>query len=132
MRFKRRSDLLEMQTKYPGALAAFFLHQVRGKIGQPNFARVNDVPLTDPGTWVLQQNEIKDIRDVKELQFLSKLLVDLGHNRLPQAADFVVQRMREIRMAKLKDGSWDKAAVMSLVPGGLAGNTQIPDGAMVL
>ena len=43
---------------------------------------------------------MKDVRDQKELVLLSRILSDLAHDRLPQLADLVTMRIRELRAAK--------------------------------
>ena len=65
----------------------------------------------------------------EELQFLSRLLSELSHSRLAQAADIMVMRIRELRAAKRENGSWEKAGVLSLQPGPYAANAPLPDGA---
>jgi len=133
LRFRKRSDLLNFSMKYPGGLAAHFLGQVRMKLGQP--LPVDSLELTsiDATHWAATMSELKDVRDVKEVMFLSKILSELSHDRLPQVADLLAMRIREIRMAKRDSGSsWDKAGVISLLPGPFAANAPVPDGAFHL
>ena len=55
--------------------------------------------------------EFKEARGRKDIVFLSKLLAEVVRDRLPQAVDLIVQRIREARAAKAAGGSWGKAAV---------------------
>ena len=75
---------------------------------------------------------LKELRDQKEVQFLSKVLLEIGHDRLGVACDLVVQRMREVMQAKKEGSSWEKAAVMSLMPGPHGGQALLPEGGFVV
>ena len=75
---------------------------------------------------------MKDLRDSKEVAFLAKLLGELNHSRLPQMADMLAMRIRELRTAKGEGGSWEKAGVLSLVPGPYSPSAPLPDGAFHL
>eukprot|EP00974_Lingulodinium_polyedra_P067270 6512064-Lingulodinium_polyedra.AAC.1 len=76
--------------------------------------------------------DVKDVRDLRECHLLGQLLSHLGRGRQAEAADLIAMRIREVRMAKRDGGSWEKAGVLSLLPGGHAGTAVIPDGALVL
>ena len=87
---------------------------------------------TDMTGWAATHSEVKDTRDQKEIAFLGRILQDMAGDRLPQLADTVAMRIREIRTAKRDGGSWEKAGVVSLLPGPYAGNAPVVDGAFIL
>jgi hypothetical protein len=61
-----------------------------------------------------------------------KVLLEVGHRRLPQAMDLIAQRLRELRMEKSDGSSWEKASLLSLLPTALPPNLQTLDTAFVL
>ena len=63
---------------------------------------------------------------------LSRMLTDLGKQRIPQALDLACHRIREIKHAKAAGGSWEKAQGISLFPGELGSGAPLPDGALTL
>ena len=112
---------------YHGGLAAHFIMQVRSKISQPAPKDTNQLRETDCSPWSsgpLFCSEPKDVRDQKEVQLLTKLLLEMGHSRFGEAAD----RIREFRMAKKDGGTWDKASPLSLLSSRHTGSTVLPDG----
>ena len=129
---RKRKDLLRFAEKYPGGLAAHFLHPVRRKLHREPASDSRDILSTDATVGATSQSELKDVRDVREIQFLSKLLSDVSVGRLPQAVDHVAMRIRELRAAKLPGGSWDKAAAISPQPQSVPANAPLPDGAFTL
>jgi len=132
-RLKRRSDLLRHSQRYPGALGALFLTQVRGKLLAGDPGRVKDLHKTDPTVWAATRKGLKEIRDLREVQVLSKMLAELNADRIPQAVDFAAQRIKEILHAKRPSSSWEKAAVVSLMPTEQATMaSSLPDGAAEL
>ena len=132
LHFKRRRDLLKFSSKYPGGLAAHFLHQVRRKLDKQAAVTTQDIISTDPTVWAHSQHGMKDVRDAREVQFLSKLLAEISLGRLPGAVDYIVMRIREIRMAKADKGTWEQAAAISLTPTSVSSNAALPDGAFTL
>lgn len=128
MRFKRRGDVLEYHHKYPGALAARFLCRVHQKLGQELPSDTDELHLTDvAASWASAHALLKDASDQKEVVFLSRLLSELGQNRLPELADFVAMQIREIRAAKAEQSSWDKVGVVPLQPGPSTPGAAIPE-----
>ena len=75
---------------------------------------------------------LKDVRDIREVQVLSKILTDLGSQRIPQALDLACHRIREIKAAKSAGGTWEKAEGISLLLGQLGSGAPLPDGALTL
>ena len=133
LRFRKRSDLLNFAGKYPGALAGQFLHQVRMKsLGGAPAGNSSDLQKTDVSLWALTQSGLKDTRDQKEALFLSKVLLEVGHLRFAVAMDLCAQRLRELKLAKSDGGSWEKAAVVSMMPASLPSSAPVPDTAFVL
>ena len=90
-----------------------------------------DLAQVDASSWANLYSSVKEIRDQKEVAFLCKLLLEVGHRRLGSAADLMAMRVREIMLAKRDGSSWDKASVLSLLPGVHGGHAVIPDGAFV-
>ena len=91
--------------------------QVRHKLNGSMPQTTDDLLNTDVTAWAANPiyTEVKDVRDQKELVFLSKCLNELSSDRLPALADMIVQRVREVRVAKKDGSSWDKAAGVSLL-----------------
>ena len=74
-----------------------------------------------------------EVRDIKELQFLTRLITELGQVQQARCADLICMRIREIMMAKKKDGcGWEQAASISLMPSLVAPNAVLPDGTFAL
>jgi len=132
LRFKRRSDLINYAAKHPGALGALFLHHVRTKLSLSTAGKMDDLYRADVTTWAATGTGLKETRDIKEVQLLSKILLEINKDRLPQAVDIIAQRIREVRMAKQAGNSWEKAELISLMPGSQAGSTVLPDGCLAL
>jgi hypothetical protein len=86
----------------------------------------------DLSLWAVAQLPLKELRDTREVQSLCRILMEINHGRLAKAADVLTHRIREIILAKAAGSSWDKAAVISLLPAGVATNTTMPDNAMAL
>ena len=136
LRFKKRSDLLNFHFRHPGGLAAAFLWQVKSRLGGELPKDTEELKKVDAAGWAQIYANLKEIRDQREVAFMCRLLLELGHNRLGLAADLVVMRVREILLAKRDQGSstaagWYKAAVVSLLPGPLPGHTLLPEGAFI-
>jgi hypothetical protein len=136
LRFKKRSDLLNFHFRHPGGLAAAFLWQVKSRLGGELPKDTEELKKVDAAGWAQIYANLKEIRDQREVAFMCRLLLELGHNRLGLAADLVAMRVREILLAKRDQGSstaagWEKAAVVSLLPGPLPGHTLLPEGAFI-
>ena len=133
LRLKRRSDLYKFAQDYPGGLGALFLIQLRQKLMSSPPEKVKDLYAVDPCRWGACMTGLKEIRDLREVQCLSKLVAQLNANRLPQALDLACQRIREIMLAKKAGGSWEKAALVSLLPSDQASMlSALPDGCLDL
>ena len=134
LRFKRRSGLLTFAQKYPGGLAAHFLSQVKMRMNAGIPSDSTEIREVDFTSWANNPalTELKDTRDQKELLFLGRILSEIGMKRIPQVADLIAMRVREMRAAKRDGGSWDKAAAISLMPGTMASNAALPDSAFSL
>ena len=131
LRFKRRSDLVNYSRKHPGALGALFLCQVRARLGRGPPHEMRDIYNTDVTSWAAQSG-LKEVRDLREVQLLSQVLVQLGQKKLPAAVDLIAQRIREIRVAKASGSSWDKAELVSLLPSNQPGSAPLPEMALAL
>lgn len=106
--------------------------QVRRRLMHPLLENSSELRETDPTVWATTQADLKDVRDLREVQLLSRLLMDINSDRLPAAVDPLVMRIREIRMAKSQGGTWEKAGAISLMPSSMPVSMSLPDGAMAL
>ena len=61
-------------------------------------------------------NDIKDLRDVKEVMLLGKLMMMIGEGKTSEAVG----------------GSWEQAAALSLLATSVSVNTSLPDGALTM
>ena len=116
LRFRRRSDLVNFASRHPGALGALFLHHLRSKMSLPGARRMGDLCDADIATWAATKTELKEVWDMRKLQALSRVLMELNRNNLGKAVGAVVMRTREIKLAKSSGGSWEKAELVSLLP----------------
>jgi len=132
LRFKRRSDLVNFASRHPGALGALFLHQLRVKLNLGPAHKLGDLYHTDITTWAATSTGLKETRDLREVQALSKVLLEINKDNLPQAVDIIAQRIREIKAAKSSGGSWEKAELVSLLPCSQPGSSMMADASMAL
>eukprot|EP00974_Lingulodinium_polyedra_P065034 6286884-Lingulodinium_polyedra.AAC.1 len=51
---------------------------------------------TDLTLWASMHSGLKEVRDVKEIQYLAKCLTELGADRQVQLAGLLAQRIREL------------------------------------
>ena len=126
LRFKRGNDRLF------GALAIHFLVLVRQELGQPPPRSSTGLILRDVAGWATTRAEVEDTGDQKDIVLLGRTLLNVAANRLPQLANAVAMRIREIRTATRDSGSWERAGVVSLLPGPSAGDAPVADGASTL
>ena len=96
------------------------------------FTKSEDFHSTDPTVWAAREASLKDTRDIKELMFLSHLLLLCNQRKLERLFDALAMRSRELRFAKSAGQSWEKAEVVGLLPNGLPGTAPVPDLAMAL
>ena len=129
--FKRRADLLNFAARHPGALAAHFLAQVRERLSRREPKNAVELNQTDVGSWI-PLSGLKEVRDLREASILCRILTDLTHRRTEQAADVIAMRLRELRHAKATGSSWEKAEVVSLLPGSSSSTAPVPEAAMAL
>ena len=126
--------MLNFHQTHPGGLAALFLWQVKQRLGGSAPRDSKELRRADCSMWASTHTSLREIRDQREVQYLTKLLLELGHGRLEQVADLLSMRIREILTAKRDGGSWDKASVMSvmsLLPGNHGGQALLPEGGFV-
>ena len=93
---------------------------------------MSDLYRVDVATWASTNSGLKELRDQREVTVLGKVLTLLNRKREKEAADLMVQRVREILQAKRAGGSWEKAELISLLPSTSASSTALPDGALAL
>ena len=131
LKFKKRADLLNFHQQHPGGLAAPFLWQVKQLLGGAAPRSAKELSRADCSTWANMYTNLREIRDQREVQYLTKILLELGRNRLELVADLLAMRIREILSAKKDGGSWDKVSVLSLLPGNHGGQALLPEGGFV-
>ena len=131
LRFKKRGDMQTFAAKYPGALVMHFLSQARAKAGLPAAETMGELAGTELARWA-ETVDLKEIRDKKEVVLLAKLITLLGSRRVGEALDTLAMRLRELLLAKKEGSSWEKANVVSLLPGSHGPAAPIPDQALVL
>ena len=107
--------------------------QVRRKLMMSAPKDTRGLVRTDVASWAgSSSNDIKDLRDMKEVMLLGKLMMMIGEGKTSEAVDTMAMRIREVRMAKAPGGLWEKAAAMSLLATSVPVNTSLPDGALTL
>ena len=116
-----------------GICQALFLAQLRARLHKCQPDSLHDLHRLDTTVWAAQMTGLKKVRDVREVQVLTKVLQKLNWGgSLPQALDILAQRIREVIQAKKAGSSWEKAQVLTFLPTDSAGSAPIPDGGMVL
>ena len=130
--FRERSELVQFAMKCPGGLGALFLLQLQQRLHRGEPSRIEDLHKLDATVWAGTMTGLKEVRDLREVQVLTRILNEIQRERLPQAIDTLVQRVREILVAKRASASWEKAAPLSMIPSDVAPSAPIPDGAMGL
>ena len=134
LRFKRRSDLVNFSSRHSGALAAHLMSQVRSRMSSGVVQDYKELYRTDVGAWAQRDGlaGLKETRDQREVQLLSRALTLLNQQKWAEAADLLSQRIREVGFAKKQGGTWEKAELLSLMPSSQASTTPMPDGCMSL
>eukprot|EP00971_Amphidinium_carterae_P232913 4622220-Amphidinium_carterae.1 len=98
----------------------------------PEATTMTELRTTDPTTWATSPmwvaTELKDVRDLKEVQFLSKVISEMNAGRYAQLMDMVVMRIREAHAAKKEGGSWEKAPTLSMLTQGAGPQASLPEG----
>ena len=134
LRVRKRSDLFKLSQQYPGALGALFLMQVKTKMlgGSPD--KVGDLYRIDPSRWATSLTGLTEIRDLREVQLLSKVVGKLNSGQVVDAVDLAAMRIKELLHAKVRSGgTWDTAALVSLMPAdGASVSAAMPDSALEL
>ena len=78
-------------------------------------------------------SNLKDTRDLREIQLLCRVIHLLNTDKNPLAADLLAQRIKEVMMAKGKSGgSWEKGNLLSLMACGSSSTAPLPDGCLDL
>ena len=133
IRLKRRSDLIALSNRYPGLLAALFLTQVRNKLMMGDPSSVKELLQTDPARWGATMSNLKDTRDLREVQLLCRVMQMLNTDKIPHAMDLLAQRIKEVAMAKGKTGgTWEKGNLLSLMTCDSSSTAPLPDGCLDL
>ena len=132
LRFRRRSDLLAFVTKHPGVLTSHMMMQIRARLLHGAPEAMLDLYRVDAGVWAATAAGLKEVRDQREIAVVAKALTLLNQGKTAQASDLMVQRIREILVAKRPGGSWEKGELVSLLPSTQASSAPLPDGALAL
>ena len=106
--------------------------QIRARLLHGPPADMRDLYRVDAGLWAATAAGLKEVRDQREVAAESKALTYLAQGKHTEAADLLVQRIREVVTAKKSGGSWERAELVSLLPSGQSSNTALPDGALAL
>ena len=93
---------------------------------------MRDLYAVDAGAWATTASGLKEVRDLREIQLLCRVLANLNQKKEAEAADLLVQRVREVLVAKRPGGSWEKGELLSLLPASSASSTTLPEGGLVL
>ena len=116
----------------PGTLTTLFLYQLRQRMHGSAPRSLSDLYQVDVGHWAGTSTGLKELRDRREVALLGKALSLLNRRKDKEAADLMVQRVREVLYAKRAGSSWEKAELISLLPSASASSTALPDGALAL
>ena len=116
LKFRKRADLIEFSQKYPGALAAQFALAVHEKLHAETARNEKSLYGLDLGRWARELSQLKEIRDIREVQTLALAMGKIQKGLVPQALDILSQRVKAILVAKSGKGTWDKAAALELLP----------------
>ena len=119
---KQTRALYALAQRYPGALGALFLMQVRQEAFGGPPAKVSELYAVDPTRWAAYMTGLMEIRGFEGGQRLSKLVHELNV-RIPEA----------VRIAQRDKASWDQAARVPRLPAGSASASALmPGGALDL
>lgn len=78
------------------------------------------------GEQQTRDNTPKGARGVRELQFLSQLVLLLNKREPKRLADLVPMRIRELRFATSLGKGWENTDMFSLLPDGLPSSVAVP------
>ena len=117
-KFKGRSVLLAFAQKYPGALTAAFINNIRQKLrgGAGMVTRSKQLREIDVTRWVTDTSELSELRDKREAVTIATMLNFINADQAAHAMDVGVMRLQALQTAKTKGGSWEKASKGELIP----------------
>ena len=70
-----------------------------------------------PSEWVTHgHSTLSETRGVREATTLAHVLDSVNRGDIATALDIVVMRLQALQRAKMKGGSWEKAAKIELIP----------------
>ena len=115
LKFKRRADLVEFASRYPGSLAAQFVVAIYDKLEGTAMKNEKMLYRTDVGKWSRDLSGLKEVRDQREVQTLCAAMAKLQRQEVPAALDILSQRIKAILLAKTAKGSWEKAQTIELL-----------------
>ena len=106
--------------------------QIRARLLHGAPGAMADLYRVDAWVWAATAAGIEEVRDQREFAVVAKALPLLNQGKTAQASDLMVQRIREILVAKRPGGSWEKGELVSLLPSTQASSAPLPDGALGL
>eukprot|EP00972_Heterocapsa_arctica_P037791 5564224-Heterocapsa_arctica.AAC.1 len=62
--------------------------------------KTGDLYNVDPQLWATAMSGLKEVRDIREIQILRRLIVDMNNGRHARLMDTMTMRIREIKAAK--------------------------------
>ena len=117
-KYKTAAMLRSFHVRYPGALTAHFLHQVRQRMRGASGVATNAKELKDVCLAEFVSGGytgLTEVRDVREAATIAQV-VDLLNKKLPErAVDVLVMRLQAVMKAKIKGGNWENAMKMELI-----------------
>ena len=124
--------MITFASKHEGALTAHFINQIRMKLkGSMGMVRkskeLRDIDVT---RWVQECTGLTELRDRREALTLATVMNYINMDAAEKAMDTICMRLVALQRAKAKDGSWQKACKVELIPE-QDGDVAAPGGAAV-
>jgi len=130
-RCETKADVHQIASKYPGALAAYWLAAIYSKVTRGESVRsTKDLRRTNAFAWSTTFSGLSDLRDQREVQTLCLAIDHVNKDQMAEALDTMAQRVVAIQAAKRKGGTWEKAEAAELLPG--TGSAVVPGGMLSL
>ena len=115
---------------HPGALSAYFLAAIYHRLTKGVVTESKQLRLPSCSTWASSHSGLQEMRDLREVQTLCMVIDFLNQRQFSAAMDALCQRVVAVQQAKRKDGKWEKAELVELLPP--AGSSMLPAGMKAL
>ena len=125
-KFKKTGDVIAYAESHPGALGAFFLAAIYQRMTKGLLTESKQLRDVNCSQWAAAHSGLQEMRDLREVQTLCMILDILNRRQLSKAIDALSQRVLAIQQAKRKDGKWEKAEMLELLPP--TGTSLVPAG----